>query len=224
MSDPLTPETPDEVDSAEAQSTGEAVESASTEITKERFNGLQAKLQTTLRELADEREARAALEQRAPSIKDTDMSDNDAAALAAELREVRAELAATRLADAKRDALREFPAAAPLADLIIGNSREEIRTVAEMISDRLGSVAPAAPASGDDFSDAEDSALDAAIIAAAEDAASSSPIVVPPTAPVAGGAYDAASPVVEQRKQAIATGDWDGFFDAAGRMASSDSV
>lgn len=214
MSDALTPEapeleavTPAVAESAPVDGTAVASGSAGTATAKtveaERFNGLMSSHQKVLTELAQERELRATLEARLTQQETPQVADSaeDIAALRAELRE-------ERLDRAKAEALAKYPAAAPLADLIIGNTAKEIEDVTAAIATRLQAIIPAATET---------------VVEETEEAPAAEAVAVAPV--VAGGG--STPPAVDEnatakRQEALAKGDWNGFWEAgAGQVATA---
>lgn len=118
---------------------GTAVDTESAELRK-RFNGLMAKHQSALDALVQEREQRLAAEARLQEGQNT-VSETDNATLS-EVQALRAELAESRLAAAKSEALRKYPDAAPMADLIAGNTVQEIEQVTRAFAERIATLKP----------------------------------------------------------------------------------
>lgn len=218
MSDALTPEAPEpqaEVPSVEdptpVDGTAVASGSAGTTETKmvevERFNGLMSSHQRALADLENERQLRVALEARLTQQETPQVADS-----AEEVAALRAELQEERLDRAKTAALAKYPAAAPLADLIVGTTAREIEDVTAAIATRLQSLVPTAT----ETAPAEEVATETATTE-----------VAPATevAPVTAGG--GAAPVVDEdatakRQEALAKGDWNAFWEAgAGQVATA---
>ena len=121
---------------------GTAVDTEGAELRK-RFNGLMAKHQEALDALVREREARTDAEARLQEGQNT-VSDQDNATLT-EVQALRQELAESRLVAAKAEALRQFPDAAPFADLIAGRNPTEVMQVTRAFAERAASLKGAAP-------------------------------------------------------------------------------
>jgi len=119
-----------------------------------------------------------------------------------EVRALRDELAIERRTNALRDALAKHPGAAPLADLIVGNTPADIMAMAGVLEERLSGLAPVA-GEADADADATDVSGDAA------DGADEAPLL--------GGAaeFNDAVPVDEAIADAIANQDFGAFFRAA---------
>lgn len=220
MSDALTPEAPEpqaEVPSVEdptpVDGTAVASGSAGTTETKmvevERFNGLMSSHQRALADLENERQLRVALEARLTQQETVQVADDSTVE---EVRALREELALERLEAAKAKALDKYPAARPLADLIVGTTAREIEDVTAAIATRLQTLIPAAT----ETAPAEEVATEQAAETPAAEAA---------VAPVTAGG--AAAPVVDEdatakRQEALAKGDWNAFWEAgAGQVATA---
>lgn len=216
MSEALTPDAPATslAGSAVAETTpsdGTAVESGSAGATAEmveasRFNGLMAAHQRTLAALDVERANRTALEARLNTEETPPVSEATDATLT-ELQQLRNELRAERLEGAKAQALADFPEAKPLADLIVGNTPEEIRGVAEAIAQRLQAITTPVPTGDEAAAAAEAAAANAGAPPAAE-AAPVAPVVAGGSAPPSDGSAG------ERVKQALDAKDWTAYWQA----------
>jgi hypothetical protein len=207
LSEALTPEAP-ETDSAvtsvedQAPEDGTAVADGSAgdgDEWKRRFDGLMASSQRRESELRNQLEA---LESRITSQETPDVAD-EAVLAKLEALEERARKA-ERKANLK-EVLDRYPAAKPLADLIVGDTLEDMENVAAAIAQRLPSLGqsqepeePEAPADGD-----------------AEPAA--------PEAPVIGGG--AAAPTEPSNHEAVTaaleSGSWADYWAAKTGAAAS---
>ena len=221
MSDALTPEAPEpqtEVPSVEdpapVDGTAVASGSAGTADTKmveaERFNGLMSTFQRTKSELETERQLRVALEARLIQQEIPQVADS-----AEEVAALRAELQEERLERAKVAALAKYPAATPLADLIMGTTAREIEDVTAAIATRLQALIPTAT-----------EAVAAAEVETTEqvtapEGEAASAAVAPVVA--GGGAAPAADEnATAKRQEALANGDWNAFWEAgAGQIATA---
>lgn len=182
-------------------------------IPKERFNGLMAKYQSEKAEWEAQQEALLneldtmrsfkAAESEVEEVSDERVLD--------ELQALRAELAAQKLETARAEAIAQYPEAAPLADLIVGNSPKEIHSMAAEIANRLSGIKGAeAPAS-------EAPATDAAAEVSSEPVAETPPAEVP----TIGGAsaFQSDVPIDEAIGAALEAKDFSAFIAAAARRA-----
>lgn len=179
-------------------------------IPKERFNGLQSKYQSEKSEWEREREAMTTeLERLSQAEPENDVSDE----VLEELRQLRAERAADKLGAARRDAIDKYPGAAPLADLIVGETPEEIEQMAKELQHRLSGLTPATE--GQDDADSTD--------ASNEDSGDDGTPPAPPKAPVVGGGtdFDENATIEDNISAAVASKDFTAFLRAT--EARSDS-
>lgn len=233
MSDQLTVDTPVDDDSVDTsvedgtQSDETAVDDASGQgsekfVPAARFNGLQSKLQSTLTELSQEREAREALEARfadlesqlTPSLEqeekhDIPMSETESsqvAALTEQVQALTAMLMEQQGQSVKESILAEFPEVAPFADLINADSAEGYREVAQTLSERIKA------ATGTDAS-------------ASADDASSEEVAAPPVGGGGPGAVDDGTPDTDEKaSEALSKGDFLGFLAAKREAAVGDGL
>jgi len=144
---------PESVDSFDALGDGSPVVEASGQegeklIPAARFNGLMSKFNQTHDELARERQAREALEQRLQALETTQFNEPQAEVDVSDVAELQEQVSALsqllmeeRLEAAKAKALAEFPEAAAFADLIQASDPREYRAMAEEVANRIkGSV------------------------------------------------------------------------------------
>lgn len=221
MSDALTeasPETPageppsvEGTDPAvvEAVADGSAGETPAKTVDVERFNGLMSSHQKALSDLRASEAARAALEARLEQQETPVVTESNE-----EIQALRAELKEQRLETAKAEALKDFPAAGPLADFIVGDTAAEIREVTKAIAQRLTDAFPtpvieeAAAAA----SEAEQVSTPAGETAEAVVAPSIAGGTTPPGADEAPAAL---------RAEALAEGSWEKFWQSASTPASA---
>jgi hypothetical protein len=208
MSETLTPETPGPDSAASpvgdsAPGDGTAVESGSvgaeTEMVEaKRFNGLMSAHQKALADLESERTMRTALEARLNQQEETAQVTETNDATLSEIQQLRKDLQDERLKAARATALERYPDAKPFADLIVGDTPEDIENVAAAIATRFQ-----------------------AIVAPAATAATTTEVETPitetaPAAPVVGGGGTA--PVeasnAEKVKEALEKKDWGAFWAA----------
>lgn len=210
MSDALTSETPEDEAAVETPAEDEAVDAGSVDsadvIPKKRFDGLMSTYQAEKRAAQAEIEGlRAEIDslQAGAESETTDVADQE---LLQEVRALQAELANERIGRARADAIAKFPAAAPLADLIVGESPEAIEQMAETIAARLTA---AGIGTGDvsDITDADETD--------ATDTTDTTGSVEPPVIGGGGGAVDENATFDERKADAIANKDWSGFLAAA---------
>lgn len=108
-------------------------------IPVERFNGLMSTYQRTQAELEVERTRRAQLEAQLASNQETpNVADNEE--LLQEIRDLRSRLAQRDLKDVRKEVLKDYPEAKPFADLIVGESEDDLRTVARTIAERMRTI------------------------------------------------------------------------------------
>ena len=219
MSDALTPESPATDPAAVSVETTVPGDEAAVEggsaggegdpkvVPAERFNGLMSKLHQVQQEAEQREQAlQAELETlRADSNKETQPVADDTEALRAELAETRKAVRELALDRARAQVLDEFPAAAPLADLIVGDSVEELREVASTIAERLSGFQPAPTPEGEPETPA-------APEAEAEVSAETPPA---PEPPVVGGAVSVSgdSSFAERKAAALEAGDLQALMD-----------
>jgi hypothetical protein len=128
-----------------------------------------------------------------------------------ELQALRAELAAQKLETARAEAIAQYPEAAPLADLIVGNSPKEIHAMAAEIANRLSGISGAneAPAP------AEEAEVAAEV--------SSAPVAEAPVSEVpticGASAFQSDVPIDEAIGAALEAKDFSAFIAAASRRA-----
>lgn len=222
MSDVLTPGAPESdaaASSVEVPAPADEMAaldgSAGNLIPVERFNGLMARMnQERQARVEAEQQLAVALMAQRTEPETTSVADETTAQ---ELRELREELRLERLENARQQVLDEFPGAKPFADLIQGNNKEELRSIARLVEQRMQAVlTPQQEAAA-----AEGEAAPAA--APAEPAVTTpTPQVVTPTAPVvAGGAsVDTQASTTDRIQEAIRTGNFEDYLaaksDAAG--------
>lgn len=171
-------------------------------VEADRFNGLMSAHQRALGELEAERRARAELEarynnQETPVVADAEALD--------EVRQLREELRTERLEVAKAKALEKYPAAAPLADLILGGTAAEIESVAAAIAERLSALVPA-PTTDTTVTDASTETTAPVVEVTA-------PVVTAPV--VAGGVTAPTTPSANEAVEAaLASKDWNAYWAA----------
>lgn len=186
-------------------------------VSKDRFNGLmssfnkaQSELQAALSRveaLESDLNSRNAEPQEKQSLSDTSTLEQQVAQLSQMLM-------AERLENAKAKVLAEFPEAAPFADLIVANTPDDLRDMAQAIAERAKKAGLASvPASEGDKAESSAAAPEAPAAAAA-------PAAVPeaPEAPILGGgpAADAGAPTgaADSVAEAIKNKDFLGFLRA----------
>jgi hypothetical protein len=154
-----------------------------------RFNGLMGRFNRTQSELEQARQRIAELEATRQGA--TEDSVTDTSALESQVAALQSMLMEERLDKARAQAVQEFPGAKAFADLIIADSPEAIREMAQLLHERVGQAAPADPAAaaaGDDAGNPEP-------------APESAPAVAAPAAPqVAGGTSISDAPVDAQER------------------------
>lgn len=225
MSEALTPEAPvDEpaVPSVEDQAPGEAAAVASGSaggeelVPASRFNGLMSKMQKLQSEWdARQAEYEAKLEAlQAPREETPDVSDS----AADEVRLLREELAAMRAESARSKVLEKYPEAAAFADLIVGDTVEDIEAVAKALAERVSALRT--PAAGTESEPAPEAAPTTdpgtdGIIGTPDDK---------PAAPVVPGgqSYDDSMSAESRVADAIARNDFPAYLRAKSEAAMSE--
>lgn len=210
MSDALTPASPespagtpsveDTVPAVvEEVVVGSAGEAATQTVDAERFNGLMSSHQKALADLRAMQAEKAALEARLVQQETPVVTEANE-----EVQMLREELKQSRLDQAKADALRDFPGAKPLADMIVGSTAAEIRDVAAAIEKRLADLIPTPVVEADPT-----------VVVEAPPAVETTPVVEAPV--VAGGATPPSGEVADTalRSEALAEGSWDKFWQSA---------
>jgi hypothetical protein len=209
MSEALTPESPETFAAAPsvedpapvgetAVQDGSAGEADPKMVEATRFNGLMSKFNQTQSELEAARRQVAELSNRINNQETAEVADENTLD---EVRQLREELRAERLQAAKARVLEQYPAAVPLADLIVGDTAEQIESVAAAIAQRLEALNPADQPG-----------------ASAEGATQDPPAPAPASeeAPVIGGG--GSSPVIPSTNDAVSAalqqGDWNAYLAA----------
>lgn len=162
-----------------------------------RFNGLMSALNK-------EKAERAALEAELANLQRGTQTVTDDNVALDEIRNLRAELAAERLENAKAKVLDEFPDAKLFADLIVGDSPQELREVAKVLSERVALIKPAQVAEADSGKAQGDP------VSGNTDAGEPEPPA--PTGASGGGSVDEAVGAGERVSEAIAKGDWSAYL------------
>ena len=147
--DMLTPEVPEDDPAANAPGSDPAVDGGSVDspsvIPAERFNGLMARMNADREAFDAERKAlENEIERLQAKPKETPVVSEDSGVLE-ELQAVRQELQRERMDRARAQAIAKHPGAAPLADLIVGDSPESIEQMAALLEQRLAALSPGAP-------------------------------------------------------------------------------
>lgn len=217
MSDALAQDTPVPEPAAEAPGSQPAVESESAgavaTVPADRFNGLMSKYQSDKAEwdskLASMQAELQTLRDKQETIQPVDNSE-----LEAKLEQVTSMLLEERAGSAREKALAKYPEAAPFADMIVGDSAEEVMGVAAAIAERVKSIVPAT---------ATDVPVAEPEVPATEPEAEVEPPMPEFGAGASGGA--AFSPesqaLVDAKEEAIQKGDFDGFLNAAWALQQS---
>lgn len=219
MSEALAPDAPGSDSAASsvednAPGDGTAVADGSAGATTEmveasRFNGLMSAHQKALSDLEAARTAQAALEARLTQQETTQVTEANDSALAAEVAQLRRELQAERLESVKARVLEQYPEAKPLADLIVGDTPEQIESVAAQIAQRLQAAAGTTSAVDEAaVAAAAAQATEAEEAAAVAAAANTAPVVVGGTTPPASAGQE------ERVAAALAKGSWAEFWAA----------
>ena len=203
---------------------GTAVDTESAELRK-RFNGLMAKHQSALDALVQEREQRIQAEARLQEGQNT-VSDQDNATLS-EVQALRAELQESRLAAAREAALRQYPDAAPFADMIAGKNPTEVLAVTRAFAERAAALR--IPTS--------DAIPAPEVITPVTPGTQAPPVVVPQSvsAPMAGGgSFTPSAPTSQaellQESRRIAHGQpgsqpaWEAFWQATAGVEDSQGL
>lgn len=219
MSDALTPNAPaDEAAAPSVEDTAPATEAAvesgsaggEASVPADRFNGLMSTFQRTKNELEAERTRRAELEALLASREETTNVSDDA--LRDEVSELRQALAEERMERARDKVLDKYPEARPLADLIVGNSVEDLEAVAATIAERLRGLTPAQTA------EVVEEVTDEANAAATQESVAGEQVATQEVqeAPVlgTGGQAPGNEPVGDRVADALQRGDFSAFMQA----------
>jgi hypothetical protein len=216
MSDALTPE---------AQAEGEAVAEAAPEsevsaegvsaggeetkvVPAERFNGLQSRYQSDKAEW--ERRiaaAEAELEALRAEPKETEPVSDDVAELKQTVESLAEMLMKERQESAVDKALKEFPDAAPFADMLVGHTPEEVREAARMVSERVALV------KGPGSTETSETTTEESTTAAT----TGGEVTTTEAAPETGGAAVVAGTeaIADVKAEALKNKDFTAFFNAA---------
>ena len=119
-------------------------------VSADRFNGLMSTFNKTQDELKTARERAAELEARLAAIEAPEgnrTTVSEAPELEARIDALTSMLLEERMETARQAAIRDYPEAAPLADLIVGNTPEDIREMARTIASRMPKATPEADSS-----------------------------------------------------------------------------
>lgn len=110
-----------------------------TVVPAQRFNGLMRSYHKLSEELAQERKLREELEARLARSdpKENPVSDLNAEELAEQVRQMREILVAERLERERSRVLDRYPLVKPFADLLVGETPEELDGIARVLNDRL---------------------------------------------------------------------------------------
>lgn len=215
MSDALTPDALGE-EAAVAETAPAplpAVESDSAggvnSVPAERFNGL---MSTYQREKSQWENDLAAMKSELESLRDNKENSsvsetNDLHEELSELRSLVGRLVQTNVKSERDQVLDKYPEAKPFADLILGETAEEIEQVASAIAERVKLLGDVAPVATDETVEPQ---------TAAEVSAPATTAPPAPVAPEQGGAAAATGAVaVETKKQeALANKDFNAFIEA----------
>lgn len=167
-----------------------------------RFNGLMSALNK-------EKAEKAALEAELANLqRGTNTVTDDNVALE-EIRNLRAELAAERLENAKAKVLEEFPQAKLFADLIMGDSPQELREVAKVLAERVALITPTQTAGAETEKVVEGTPVSDSTSTSTEEHRE-----VAPTGASGGGSVDDEVGAGERVSEAIAKGDWSAYLSA----------
>lgn len=213
-------EAPTVVADAPASVAGEVTDSSASDgrtpegfIEKARFDGLMGRLQ---REINTTAQMQAELEALRSAREEAPVSDP---ALAQEVQALRSLLLEERAENARKDVLAKYPELTGFADLLIADTPEEMRALAEDFSTRLkqatGSVAP--PAAAEETPQVSPPASEAP----AADAGASAPVTEAPAAPVVGGGstFSGEAAVEDRVQEAVKNKDFSSFFRAVEERA-----
>lgn len=181
-----------------------------------RFNGLMGKYQQTENAYQQTQEALAAAQQTIAELQAAtpakEESVTDTSALEAQVSQLSTMLMKERLDNARRDAIKDFPGAAKFADLIIADTPEDVRAMAQLLHERA--TEPEAGGTTEEVVEAVEETVETA----------------PATAPVvtAGGqsvqgAQGEASPA-ERAREALTARDFGSFLKAQTETAVGEQL
>jgi hypothetical protein len=228
MSDALSPNAPVEGAAApEAPAPEVAVDGASAGaeepkvVPAERFNGLQSRYQS---DKAEWERRQAAMEAELNSLRAKEQEkpepvSDDVAELKGQVQQLTELLLSERAESARERVLDQYPDAKPFADLIVGNTVEEMEQVAKALHDRMqlikGETAPTTEPTAD--GEPAPAGSEAPAEGAGEPA---------PAAPEHGGAVPATGvdTLVEAKNQAIADRNFEAFLAAQSALAEREAA
>lgn len=182
---------------------GEAV------VPADRFNGLMSKFNQTQSELNQTRAQLAELEARLNGSEQQQeytppVSDNSA--LEAQVNELRELLVQERIENARAQALKDYPEAAPFADLIVADTPNDVREMARLIAERAKTANP----SPTPVTEAEGGEQEPAPVA---EATTPAPSEEPPVAG-GGAAFSSEASAEDRVVTAIQKGSFSDFINA----------
>lgn len=187
----------------------ESVGSGEPVVPADRFNGLMSKFNQTQSALEAANTRLAELEARLNGSEQQQeftppVSDNSA--LEAQVNELRQLLVEERIETARAQALKDYPEAAPFADLIVADTPNDVREMARLIAERAKTVAP----SPSPVTEAEGGEQETP---PAVEATTQTPVV---EAPVAGGgaAFSGEASAEDRVVTAIQKGSFSDFLNA----------
>lgn len=177
-------------------------------VPADRFNGLMGRFNRTQNELEAARAQIAELEARLSGSEPTQenkppVSDNSA--LEAQVQQLQQMLLEERMESARDKALKEFPEAAPFADLIVADTPADVREMARLIAERAKAASPGTPP--------PTQAVEAEEVPASAEAVPEAPVVEPPVAG-GGAAFSSEASAEDRVGTAIQKGSFSDFINA----------
>lgn len=177
-----------------------------------RFNGLMSKYQS---EKSEWDTTRAAFEAELVSLRNREEEPVVDDGLRDEVQLLRTELASERLNTARERAIEKYPNAAPLADLIVGNSKQEIEEAAQAIHQRLELLLKTEPVTTGEQDDTGGTGDTESVVTGSSEDEPEAPVIGSPA-----GTPDA-SVLSQEKATALASGDLTGFIRAQRELSVS---
>lgn len=228
VNEPAAPSVEDPAPVHEGEVAEESVDSSEDvkTVPADRFNGLMGRFNRTQAELDAERERVAELEARLNERTESkveanpDVAETDNSALEQRVHELSQMLISERMESARDRAIKEYPEAAPFADLIVADTPDEVREMTRLIAERARAAIPASTsteAGGESQGESTDSTGEASTTTQPEgssetegaDAGSTEPPVVG-----GGAAYSGEASADDRVSQAIESGNFSDFLKA----------
>lgn len=186
-------------------------------IPVDRFNGLMSKFNQTQSELEATRTRLAELEARLTSNEQRQeepppVSDTENSTLQAQVETLTQMLVQERMEGARRQALEEYPEAAPFADLIVADTPDDVREMARLIAERARTANPAST-STEEGGEEETETSDTTEATGSETGAATEGSEEPPVAG-GGAAFSSEASAEDRINDAVQKGSFADFINA----------